>query len=102
VTIFHWLSFVYRLEMVHLDLVPGYSVAQEFVTVTFLSPQQWSHMSIHFCFSFSVSIQETHHKHNFQHVRSAVIACAHSHEMAVLFAFSCWEMRWFSLFVSSV
>jgi hypothetical protein len=58
-------------------------------------------MSIHFCFSSSVSTHRTYCVHNFQYSGPAITACTHSHEMAILLATATEKHWWFSLIISS-
>jgi hypothetical protein len=112
VTVFHWLSLVFRIKMMHLAFVPGENFAQEFVTFTFISQQQFSANVHTLLFQFLSEHSERHRAHNFRYPRSAIlpalahfclllqisnIACTRS----LLFATACLETRRVFLIVLS-
>jgi hypothetical protein len=99
--VFHWLSPVLSLKIVHLYFAPSDNVAHESITSCSYNNNSCWQMSICFCFSLSVIAWGTHRAHNFQCLRLATIAITRSLGTPVLFVIACWEM-WQFLIIPSM
>jgi hypothetical protein len=82
-----------RFQMMHLALSLATVFHENLLPVHLYHNNDCWQVSIHFCFSSSLSTYRTYHVHNYWYSGSAITSCNHSHEMAISLA-TATEKHW--------